>query len=342
MRVLAVTAIYPKPDRPEFGSFVRTQVVALQEAGVDVDVLVLSGRNRKLIYPKGIVELRRRIAADPPDLVHAHYSYVGVVARTQRRVPIVLTYHGDDILGTVDRDGRTRPISRAIAAGGSVLGGLVDAVIVQTAEMAARFRRSDVHVIPHEVDLRTFRPTDRALARAELGLDPDRRYVLFAAPPEISVKNFPLADRAARAARRWLPDLELVVVHREPQPRLALYMSACDVLAFSSWQEGSPNVVKQAMACELPIVATDVGDVRSLISATPGCHVVASDVEPFARALADEAGRQRRTEGRAAVGHLATERVAARLVGVYEDVLRTRAGRRRRSGAHAAIHESHA
>jgi teichuronic acid biosynthesis glycosyltransferase TuaC len=321
VKLLVLTAIYPKPDRPQFGSFVRTQVLALQEAGVDVDVLVLDGPNRKLIYPRGVAQLRRAIADDPPDLVHAHYSYVGAVARTQRRVPVVLTYHGDDILGTVDANGRTRPVSRAISAGGQVLGGMVDAVIVQTKQMATRFRRPDVHVIPHEVDLRTFQPTDRAAARDELGLDPDRHYALFAAPPEIHVKNFPLAERAVAAARASLPDLELIVVQREPQPRLALYMSACDVLAFSSWQEGSPNVVKQAMACNMPIVATDVGDVRELISATEGCHVVATEVEPFARALAAEAARRRRTDGRGAVAHLSTELVAARLVAVYEQVL---------------------
>lgn len=335
MKLLVITAIYPKPDHPEFGSFVRTQVVSLREAGLDVEVLVLDGHNRKLIYPKGVIQLRRRISVEPPDLVHAHYSYVGVVARAQSRVPVVLTYHGDDILGTVDVLGRTRPISRLIAVGGRALGELVDAVVVQTDEMAARFRRPDVYVIPHEVDLRVFRPTDRAQARAELGLDPTRPYALFAAPPDIPVKNFSLAERAVRAAQSWVPDLELIVVHREPQPRLALYMSASDVLAFPSWQEGSPNIVKQAMACNLPIVATDVGDVRSLLSGTEGCHVVTPEVGQFARLLAEEARREHRTDGRAAVAHLAPRRVAERLIRVYEEVLRGCA-RRRRPAARAA------
>ncbi len=340
MKVLIVTAIYPKPDRPEFGSFVRTQVLALSEAGLDVDVLVLDGAHRKLIYPRGIGQLRRRLAVAAPDLVHAHYSYVGAVARTQWRVPVVLTYHGDDVLGTAGVDGRVSHASRLIAAGGRALGELVDAVIVQTEEMARRFRRPDVYVIPHEVDLRTFQPTERALARAELGLDPDRRYALFAASPDIPVKNFPLAERAVAIARRWRPDLELLVVHREPQPRLALYMSACDVLAFPSWQEGSPNVVKQAMACGLPIVATDVGDVRALISGTEGCHVVPTAIEPFARALVDEAAGRRRTAGRVAVSHLSADLVAQRIASVYEDLLR-RGAPRRRVAADAVANGSH-
>jgi glycosyltransferase involved in cell wall biosynthesis len=331
MRVLVLTAIYPKPDKPAFGSFVRTQVLGLRAAGVDVDVLVLDGQNRKLIYPQGVFGLRRRIADNPPELVHAHYSYVGAVARTQWSVPIVLTYHGDDLLGTAGFDGRVKPLSRVIAAGGRALGSLVDAVIVQNQQMAARFRHREVHVIPHEVDLGVFSASDRCRARAQLGLDPDRRYVLFAADPQIPVKNFPLAQRAVEAAQRSLPDLELelLVVHREPQPRLALYMSACDVLAFPSWQEGSPNIIKQAMACNLPIVSTDVGDVRTLISATDGCHVTEPAVDPFARALAAESQLQRRTDGRDAVAHLTPDLVSRRLISVYDSVLSAQAARGR-------------
>jgi glycosyltransferase involved in cell wall biosynthesis len=342
MKLLVVTAMYPKPDRPEFGSFVHTQVLGLRAAGVEVDVLVLDGPNRKLMYPKGMLELRRRVNEDPPDLVHGHYSYAGVVARSQWQVPVVVTYHGDDALGTVGPDGRTRTASRAIAAAGRLLGEFVDAVIVQTDQMAARFRRADVHVIPHEVDLDVFHPTDRDHARAKLGLDPDRHYALFAASPAIPVKNFPLAERAVEAARRELPDLELLVVAREPQPRLALYMSACDVLAFPSWQEGSPNIIKQAMACNLPIVATDVGDVSSLIASTDGCHVVATDVTAFAATLVDEARLRRRTVGRSAVTHLTPELVSHRLLGVYEGVLRNRSLRGGAARARTAASEGSA
>jgi glycosyltransferase involved in cell wall biosynthesis len=321
MRVLVATAMYPKPERPAFGSFVKTQVESLRKAGVDVDVFVLDGPNRKLMYPKAVSELRRRVRIADYDLVHAHYSYVGAVARMQRRVPLLLTFHGDDILGTVDERGRTTPTSRLISAAGRRLGELVEGVIVQTEQMARRFRRSDVHVIPHEVDLETFRPVDRDRARAELGLDPERRYVLFAASPAIPVKNFRLAESAVELLGRLGLECELIVVHQEPQSRLALYMSACDALAFPSWQEGSPNIVKQAMACNMPIVGTDVGDVRALISATLGCHVVPHGEEAFAAGLRQELELRRRTNGRDAVKHLSCELVAGRLIRAYEQTL---------------------
>jgi len=100
MKVLAMTAMWPTPENPAFGSFVRSQVEALKYAGVEVEVLVLQGRPRKLNYLKAPFQLRRRLAADPTiDLVHAHYGLVGIVARTQFRVPLVVTYHGSDVLG---------------------------------------------------------------------------------------------------------------------------------------------------------------------------------------------------------------------------------------------------
>src|SRR5438874_11912299 len=79
MKVLVMTAMYPTPANPAFGSFVRTQAESLKRAGVDIEVLVLGGRFRKLIYPQGIFQLRGRLAGSSIDLVHAHYSYVGMI-----------------------------------------------------------------------------------------------------------------------------------------------------------------------------------------------------------------------------------------------------------------------
>jgi teichuronic acid biosynthesis glycosyltransferase TuaC len=327
VRVLVATAMYPTLERPAWGTFVRTQVESLRAAGVEVDVMALEGRHRKLLYPKGMYELRRRLAGGSIDLVHAHYGYMGVVARTQFRVPVVVTYHGDDLLGTIDENGRVVPLSRVIAFGGRLLAERVDAVIVQNAEMARRLRRNDAYVIPHEVDLELFRPIDREHARAALGLEPGKKYLLFASPPEIPIKRFPLAEAAARLLSDSDPAVELLVVHKETQDRLALYFNACDVLVFPSFQEGSPNIVKQAMACNLPIVSTDVGDVRDVIGETPGCEICAPDPAAFARCIAEILARLDRTTGRDAVLRFDPSLVAARIVDVYEHVLDGRARR---------------
>jgi teichuronic acid biosynthesis glycosyltransferase TuaC len=324
MRVLIMTAIYPTPENPAFGSFVRTQAQSLKRAGIGVEVLVLKGANRKLIYPRGVFQLRNLLKWGSFDLVHAHYGFVGMVARTQWRVPVVVTYHGDDLLGTVLEDGKKARWSSLVVAAGKKLAQHVDAAIVQTPEMASKLTRSSVFVIPHEVDFAVFNPTERVHARAMLGLKADKKYVLFAADPQIPVKRFPLAKAAADLVARRDPSIELLVICREPQERLALYMSACDVLVFPSYQEGSPNVVKQAMACNLPIVATDVGDVRQVIGKTRGCYVCHPTVSEFAARITEILSAPNRTDGRDRIRHLDSSTVSERIIEVYERVLRNR------------------
>ena len=324
MKVLIVTAIYPTADNPAFGSYVRTQAESLQRAGIDTEVLVLKDRHRKLIYPKAIFQLRRRLASGSVDLVHAHYGLVGMVARTQWKVPVVVTYHGSDVLGWINSRGERERLGTLIAGAGRMLARCVDAAIVQSDEMAGKLQKSNVYVIPHEVDFEVFQPTERELARSVLGLDAGKKYLLFAANPKVGVKRFPLAQAVAERLASQDSSLELLVASKETQERLALYMSACDVLIFPSYQEGSPNIVKQAMACDLPIVSTDVGDVRQVIGSTKDCYVCRASIPEFAARIGEILIHRRRTDGREHIRHLESSAVAQRVVEVYEEVLRKR------------------
>jgi glycosyltransferase involved in cell wall biosynthesis len=324
MKVLIMTAIYPTPENPAFGSFVKTQADSLKHAGIDVELLVMRGGNRKLLYPKAIFQLRKRLQQGSFDLVHAHFGYVGLVARTQWRVPVVVTYHGDDLLGTINERGKKALWSVMAAAACKKLARQVDAAIVQSQEMAWQVKKSNVFVIPHEVDLEVFKPAERGEARKALGLHPHKKYALFAANPEIPVKRFSLARAAVDVLEQQDGFTELLVVYKEPQWRLALYMNACDMLVFPSYQEGSPNIIKQAMACNLPIVATDVGDVRQVIGETRDCYICPPDAGRFAACMKEVLSRRLRTDGRAHICHLNKESVSKKIIHVYEQVLKNR------------------
>jgi glycosyltransferase involved in cell wall biosynthesis len=326
MKVLIMTALYPKPENPAYGSFVRTQVEFLRHAGVDVEVLVLQGRFQKWQYASGIFQLRKLLSGNSIELVHTHYGYTGMVARTQWSVPIVATFHGDDLLGTVNERGHKTFASSLVVAAGRALAGCIDAAIVQSKEMAGRLPRGDVFIIPHEVDFQLFRPIEKQSARAALGLDPQKKYLLFAANPAIPVKRFSLAKAVADELYRRDSSTQLLTVYKEPQDRLALFMNACDALVFTSYQEGSPNIVKQAMACNLPIVSTDVGDVREIIANTQGCYICRPDLHEFLACLATVLRSGSRTNGRDNIRHLSGPAVARRIIEVYEHVLRKRKG----------------
>lgn len=329
LRVLVATSFFPTPDNPGLGSYVTTQAEALREQGLDVDIFTLPTEGSALRrYLRGALELRRLARSGRYDVLHAHYGYMGVIARMQRALPLVVTFHGSDLLGGVtDPSGRHSLESRIGVRVGQALSRWVDAAIVQSGEMARKLGgRDHVNVISHEVDLELFRPVERGDARQQLGLDPERPYLLFAAHPRVHVKRYPLAEAAVQLLGERGVDAELLTVHREPQERLALYMNACDALVFPSFQEGSPNIVKQALACNLPIVSTDVGDVRELLGDAEGCFVCPPDAGAFAEKLEALATRPRRTSGRDRVRHLTKPLVAKRVVQVYEAALARHAG----------------
>jgi glycosyltransferase involved in cell wall biosynthesis len=314
--------MWPHEGNPANGAFVSAQAESLQKAGVELTVLALTGRRRKLAYARGIFQLRQALCGNAVDIIHAHYSYAGLVARTQWSVPVVVTFHGDDLLGTVGPNGSLTRMSKINVALSKALARVVDGAIVVNSEMVRRLGRVSSHIIPCEVDLQMYRPVDKNEARRQLGLSAGRKYLLFAANPRIPVKHFSLAEAVARELAREDPEVELLTVFREPQSRLCLYLNACDALVFPSHQEGSPTMIKQAMACNLPIAATDVGDVRQVIGSTQDCYICEPSVDAFAAALRRILQSGRRTTGRDTVAHLDGPVIARKLIEVYKSVVK--------------------
>jgi len=311
MRVLTVTNMWPTDEWPQFGIFVRRQVEELRKRGVEVDVLFVNGRASTANYARAFPRLWRALARRRYDLVQANYVFSGAIARAQPRVPIVLTHHGIEVL-----ESWQAPLAWAVSR-------VVDAVTVRSEEMKRRLGLPEAEVIPSGVDLDVFRPLPQEEARRRVGLAIDRRIVLFVGEsrPE---KRVDVIQAAVEILRRDDPDVELVTVVGKPPEEVAWHMAAADVLALASTNEGSPSVVKEAMACELPVVSVRVGDVPEVIAGTAGCHLAGRDPAAFARGLAAAISFGGRTNGRDAVRHLSWENVTQRLVTVYERVARPR------------------
>jgi glycosyltransferase involved in cell wall biosynthesis len=177
-------------------------------------------------------------------------------------------------------------------------------------------------VIPNGIDFALFRPLPRAEARARAGLALDRHYAVFPADPAIPRKAFAVAVAAVRDLALAGTPIELLAVHGQPQTVVVDYFNAADVVILPSMSEGSPNVVKEAMACGIPVVATDVGDVREVIGRTKGCAVVDRTADAFAAAI--EAALKvspDRTTGRDDVAHLSLRSAALKVRDLYGAVL---------------------
>jgi glycosyltransferase involved in cell wall biosynthesis len=297
------------------------QIESIRALGIDVQVLEVRGVKR-LKYLQRMPDLRSLAAS--VDLIHAHFGYCGWLARSQRTRPVVVSFMGDDLLGTPDVTGRISAFSRWVVQADCWLARAVDAVIVKSAAMARIVAPVRAHVIPNGVDLNTFRPIDRRAARAHLGLANQRRYVLFPGWPEEPRKGFPLARAVVEETSRRLGEpLELLPLRRVEADAVPLYMNACDAMVLTSYLEGSPNVVKEAMACNLPIVSVPVGDVSELLAGVDGCAVCRRDAGELSAALANVLRRAAPTNGRTAVEQkrLDVMSVARTVVDVYADVL---------------------
>lgn len=326
MRILAITNMYPSESRPGWGSFVRSQVESLRKAGVEVDVLVIEGYRSRWEYLRAIRRMRRMLRESRYDLIHAHYGLSGLVARCQFSVPVVVSFCGDDLYGHADAMGRPRTTSLPLAWLHRQLSRFVDASIVKSQAMNALLPRPSASVIPNGVDLETFRPLDKLACRSELGLDQERTYILFPYAPERERKNFAALSAAVDSLSSKNPGrhLEILTISGKPQERIPLYMNAANVMVLPSFWEGSPNAVKEALACNLKVVATNVGDVRERLEGVPGttlCQPTAESVETgIAAVLADE----RAPHGRESVAELEIGKVAEKIVTIYRQVLRRR------------------
>jgi glycosyltransferase involved in cell wall biosynthesis len=320
--ILVVTNLWPTAADPSFGSFVKAQMESLRPLGVEFDVLFINGRESKWNYLRGIRQVRKQLRAKPYDLIHAHFGLSGWVARWQFRVPIVMSFMGDDVLGRPKRSGRNTLGGHLLQISGFIFARLATAVIVKTRQMASKLRLPSAHVIPNGVDLNLFRPMEQAQARQTLGLDPGKKFVLFPYNPNEVRKRFDLIETAVSLARRQVDGLEILKARGLPQEQLPLYMNAADVMVMASMSEGSPNAVKEAMATNLPVITVDVGDTTDLIGPTAGCHVVPREAVAMAEKIIDVCRHGGRTNGREWISKLSMEAVAQQIMDVYAATVR--------------------
>jgi glycosyltransferase involved in cell wall biosynthesis len=306
LRILFVTNMYPAPARPIHGTFVAEQAASLRRRGAAVDVLFVDGPADRMNYLRGIGELHTMLRTRSYDLIHAHYVFSGLIARTQWRLPIVLTHHGIEA-----QQGWTAPLCRLTSR-------LVDRTIATSPAVARGLGLPGVTVVPCGVDTDLFAPLPAAVARMRLGLPSDAPLILFAGTPRPE-KRLPLIQAAVGRLREQRPEVQLILAHTEPRERMALYMNACDVLALASVAEGSPMVVREAMACNLPVVSTDVGDVAALFDGLPGHYLAAADADDLAARLAAALAFGGRTAGRERILPWSLDAVAARLETIYHE-----------------------
>ncbi|AGB14874.1 glycosyltransferase [Halovivax ruber XH-70] len=291
--------------RPFFDNQVRT----LEARGVDVTTICVPGRESQsetrsltdylAYYPHVLGQ-----SLSGYDLVHANYGLTAPFALTQPTRPVVLTLWGSDLMGRYAR------VSERCSA-------FCDAIVVPTSAMAAQLS-SPADLIPFGVDSDLFRPIPQEVARERVGWPTDERIALFPYDPSRSVKNYDLAETVVAEAAGQLTLESLGDVSYD---RMPLYMNASDLVLVTSRRESGPLTVKEAALCNVPIVSTDVGFVRDVLSPVQSAHVCESKAELVAgvdAVLQSDVAPSGRDELKA---NVSMDRMGDQLVDVYERVL---------------------
>jgi glycosyltransferase involved in cell wall biosynthesis len=323
--VLMVTNMWPRAEHPGYGVFVFRQIESLRALGLDCEVVFVEGYRTRWAYVRESLRmLRLNFSAPRPRLVHAHGGETALVARWYLRGPVVVSYCGDDLLGTPRANGSIALTSRVRRKLLRAHARLMTRTITKSAEMERSLHpavRGRNRIVPNGVDRSIFRPSSGDAARRRLGWPAEDRIVLFAADPTVQRKRYWLADAACREAEHTVGPIRLEVAWGTSPADMPVLMAAADCMLLTSAIEGSPNVVKEAVACGLPVVSTDVGDVAEILSDVDLSWVCAPEPGPLAGALADCLTVRRRSNGWERSAWLCQERIAERLLGLYGELV---------------------
>ena len=286
--------------------FITEQVEAIKNNGVEIQYFFILGNGVKA-YINSYRLLKKEIALFKPDVIHAHYGLSGFFANWQRAVPVVTTYHGGDI-----NYDKARPFSR-LAIKFSKHNIFVSKKLANKAGVRKKFS-----IQPCGINLNVFFPTDKIQAKEKLKLKPGQTYVLFSSSFTNRIKNSALAKEAVEKTGKDIQLIELKGYSREEVARL---LNACDVALLTSFMEGSPQFIKEAMACNCPIVSTNVGSVEEIIDHTEGCYLTSFDPDDVSEKLKQAIAFGKRTNGHQKISHLDNDIMAEKIISVYKSIL---------------------
>lgn len=307
-------------------SLMQTQGESLKEFGLEPDYFTIQGKGLRG-YLKNLKWLRDSISSKNYDIIHAHYGLCGWLSLAARRKEkLIVSFMGDDIVGSNKENGAITLISIVMAKFNILLAEYVyNHSIVKSAEMLAKFNKKErLSLIPNGVNLDLFQTYNRQEARQKLNLPNNKKLLIFVSDPLRTEKNYLLAEHTVKLLLDQ--DVVLMPVLGKNAAELVNFYNAADALILTSFHEGSPNVIKEAMACNCPIVSTDVGDVKWVFGKTEGCFLTSFKVEDVAKKIEAAlcfSANHRRTAGRDRIIELGldSESIAKKIVDVYKRVL---------------------
>ncbi len=310
----------------EIAPFIRSQGESLRPCNVNVDYFLIKGKGL-IGYWKAAKELRKELKQKKVDIIHAHYcltAFTAIISRSRK--PIVVSLMGDDAYGEYIGINKVKFSSRYLTLITFLVQPFVSAIISKSENIEKYvYLKKKSSVIPNGVNMEEFCMDEKKKElRTELKLNQNKKLILYLGNKDDPRKNFELVNSSLMK----LNDKNVEIISPFPISHdiLPKYYNACDVFVMPAFMEGSPNVIKEAMACGCPIVSTDVGDAKWVLGNTEGGFVSGFSPDEFAEKICmalEFAQQKNRTEGRKRIRELGidTEATAKKIVNIYKELI---------------------
>lgn len=306
MRVLFIAR---EKGESKLSSIILSQGDSLIKEGVEVSYFPVK-RGRIYGYLLESLRLRKFARENHFDIFHAHYYATGIMSSLSGVRPLVVSLMGSELKGGLLLKWIISFFTQFVWV----------RTIAKSDEMMQEIVfHKNVHLIPNGVDMNIFKPLEKKKCQDKIGFDSSYKHILFLSDPGREEKNFQLAREALELIQK--ERIILHTLHNIEHNKIPEYLSASDLLLLTSHYEGSPNVVKEAVACNLPVVATPVGDVPKVIADIKGCYLTSYDPSDVAEKIMKSLAFERRTDGRNRIKHLESRVISGRIINLYKEIL---------------------
>ena len=303
MRILIIAS----GNSYQISPFVREQAESLVKQGLSVDFFLIKGKGL-FGYLKNYFLLLKKIRYEKYDLLHAHYGLSGLLATIQLSVPVVITFHGSDV--NIKKNYLFSRIASRLSA--------TNIFAHQKLPEKLKIYREPLNIIPCGFDNNLFFPIPKNEAREILKWEKSERYIVFSSAFDNKIKNVQLAWSAISD----INNCKLVELKGYGKEKINLILNASDLLLVTSLSETGPIIVKEALACNCPIISTNVGDVQKLIKNVQNCYISSYNPDDIKKRINLVFMNNKRTNGEQAIKNFKLENIAYKVIDVYKNTLK--------------------
>ena len=321
MKVLVISNMYPGKNS-HMGIFIKQQVEDMENEGL-CTIKVVRNREGSVAYVPFILKNISYLLWGSYDIVHAYYGFHSALfAAIIKRRPLIITFMGSDAVKEPSRNKVYRILQKFVVSRSNhiiAVSSKIKNILISDLGTDS----SKISVITFGINFNLFKPMPQAKAREKLGFPSDKKLVLFPSNPLRIEKRFDIFNRAVELLQKENHNILPVILsnNRRPYSEVPLVMNACDVLVLTSDSEGSPTVIKEALACNLPIVSVDVGDTREVIKDATNCYICKQDPVNIAERIKLVLNNGIRTAGRNNIKHLSSKKIAGKIIELYREII---------------------